>query len=143
MQQQEREFNALKIKVEDDVCTQFLSRFQNITYEGTEDMLGSSQIRIKVLDKERLEYQLGTANVLLSANWESPKIVNYTLDINVTENNSSSSGDNYRVSAVFRFADYESLDLLNGDVYGTHKVDIYVRLTNKTSNKSFILHEKR
>lgn len=95
-----------------------------------------------MLDNNRLEYQLGSKSyngLDSSISWSSPKIIPYTLDIDITNH----TEDRYCVSAIFRFGEYESSDLLNGDVYGTHKFDYYTKLTNKTSNKTFLLNKSR
>lgn len=143
-QRQEEEHNALKVRVEGEIREQFLSRFQNKTYEGAEEnsILDGQIIKIKVLDNNRLEYQLGSKSyngLDSSISWSSPKIIPYTLDIDITNH----TEDRYCVSAIFRFGEYESSDLLNGDVYGTHKFDYYTKLTNKTSNKTFLLNKSR
>lgn len=143
-QRQEDEFNALKVRVEGEIREQFLSRFQDKTFEGAEEnsFLDGQIIKIKVLDNNRLEYQLGSKSyngLDQSTAWSSPKIIQYTLDIDIT----NQTEDRYCVSAIFRFGEYESSDLLNGDVYGTHKFDYYTKLTNKTSNKTFLLNESR
>lgn len=144
LQQQEEEHNALKVRVEGEIREQFLSRFQNKTYEGVEEisMIDGQIIRIKVLDNNKLEYQLGSKSyngLDSSTSWSSPKTIRYTLDIDITNH----TEDRYCVSAIFRFDEYESSDLLNGDVYGTHKFDYYTKLTNNTSNKTFLLNESR
>ena len=143
-QRQEDEFNALKVRVEGEIREQFLSRFQNKTFEGAEEnsILDGQIIKIKVLDNNILEYQLGSKSyngLDQSTAWSSPKIIQYTLDIDITNH----TEDRYCVSAIFRFDEYESSDLLNGDVYGTHKFDYYTKLTNKTSNKTFLLNQSR
>lgn len=143
-QRQEEEHNALKVRVEGEIREQFLSRFQNKTYEGTEEnsILDGQIIKIKVLDNNRLEYQLGSKSyngLDSSISWSSPKIIPYTLDIDITNH----TEDRYCVSAIFRFGEFESSDLLNGDVYGTHQFDYYTKLTNKTSNKTFLLNKSR
>lgn len=143
-QRQEEEHNTLKVRVEGEIREQFLSRFQNKTYEGAEEnsILDGQIIKIKVLDNNRLEYQLGSKSyngLDSSISWSSPKIIPYTLDIDITNH----TEDRYCVSAIFRFGEYESSDLLNGDVYGTHKFDYYTKLTNKTSNKTFLLNKSR
>lgn len=144
LQRQEEEHNALKVRVESEIREQFLSRFQNKTYEGAEEnsILDGQIIKIKVLDNNRLEYQLGSKSyngLDSSTSWSSPKIIPYTLDIDITNH----TEDRYCVSAIFRFGEYESSDLLNGDVYGTHQFDYYTKLTNKTSNKTFLLNKSR
>lgn len=143
-QRQEEEHNALKVRVEGEIREQFLSRFQNKTYEGAEEnsILDGQIIKIKVLDNNRLEYQLGSKSyngLDSSISWSSPKIIPYTLDIDITNH----TEDRYCVSAIFRFGEFESSDLLNGDVYGTHQFDYYTKLTNKTSNKTFLLNKSR
>lgn len=143
-QRQEDEFNALIVRVEGEIREQFISRFQNKTFEGAEEnsILDGQIIKIKVLDNNRLEYQLGSKSyngLDQSTAWSSPKIIHYTLDIDIT----NQTEDRYCVSAIFRFDEYESSDLLNGDVYGTHKFDYYTKLTNKTSNKTFLLNQSR
>lgn len=143
-QRQEEEHNALKVRVEGEIREQFLSRFQNKTYEGAEEnsILDGQIIKIKVLDNNRLEYQLGSMSyngLDSSISWSSPKIIPYTLDIDITNH----TEDRYCVSAIFRFGEFESSDLLNGDVYGTHQFDYYTKLTNKTSNKTFLLNKSR
>lgn len=143
-QRQEDEFNALRVRVEGEIREQFISRFQNKTFEGAEEnsILDVQIIKIKVLDNTRLEYQLGSKSyngLDQSTAWSSPKIIHYTLDIDIT----NQTEDRYCVSAIFRFDEYESSDLLNGDVYGTHKFDYYTTLTNKTSNKTFLLIQSR
>lgn len=143
-QRQEEEHNALKVRVEGEIREQFLSRFQNKTYEGAEEnsILDGRIIKIKVLDNNRLEYQLGSKSyngLDSSISWSSPKIIPYSLDIDITNH----TEDRYCVSAIFRFGEFESSDLLNGDVYGTHQFDYYTKLTNKTSNKTFLLNKSR
>lgn len=143
-QRQEEKHNALKVRVEGEIREQFLSRFQNKTFEGTEDIsvINPQRLRIRILDNNRLEYQLGMESqkgLFSSISWSSPKIIPYTLDIDITNH----TEDRYCVSAIFRFGEFESSDLLNGDVYGTHQFDYYTELTNKTSNKTFLLNESR
>lgn len=139
-----------KQQLKEEICAQFLSNFQNKIYEGTPTYgFGRNQkiIRIKVLDKNRLEYSIGTSELFSEPKWSFHKLVQYTLDINVTEaQHQIYSRSNYFVSATLKFADYESIDFLSCELLGKLEIPSYqlniLNLRNKSDGTTFDLHEK-
>ena len=140
-----------KQQLKEKICAQFLSNFQNKIYEGTLAYgFGRNQktIKIKVLDKSRLEYHIGTSELFSKPKWSSHKIVQYTLDANVTEaQHQIYSRPNYCVSATLKFADYESIDLLYSELLGTLQIPSdpigIFKLRNKSDGTTFDLYEKQ
>lgn len=138
-----------KQQLKEEICAQFLSNFQNKIYEGTPTYgFGRNQkiIRIKVLDKNRLEYSIGTSELFSEPKWSFHKLVQYTLDINVTEaQHQIYSRSNYFVSATLKFADYESIDFLSCELLGKLEIPSYqlniLNLRNKSDGTTFDLHE--
>lgn len=139
-----------KQQLKEEIYAQFLSNFQNKIYEGTPTYgFGRNQkiIRIKVLDKNRLEYSIGTSELFSEPKWSFHKLVQYTLDINVTEaQHQIYSRSNYFVSATLKFADYESIDFLSCELLGKLEIPSYqlniLNLRNKSDGTTFDLHEK-
>ena len=140
-----------KQQLKEEICAQFLSNFQNKIYEGTPIYgFGRNQkiIRIKVLDKNRLEYRVGTSELFSEPKWSFHKIVQYTLDINVAEGqNQIYDRPNYHVSVILKFADYESINLLNCELLGKLEIPSYqlntLKLRSGSDGTTFDLYEKR